>query len=87
MPARERSPNTRVSPDRISASVSISCSSIHKYVSASEIVDTTNLGVNGVVSLASCKAVPDPADLEKDVAIFKNCNNASCSGTLPKKNP
>jgi hypothetical protein len=82
MPVREQSPNAEISLDRASVSGSISGSSIRKDASASEIVDSTNLGMYGVVSLASCRAVPNPADFEKDVATFENCKNALCSGAL-----
>jgi hypothetical protein len=84
MSVREQSPNTKISPDRVSVSGSISGSSIHRDASASGIVDSTNLGMYGVVSLGSCRAVPSPADFEKDVATFENCNNAlSCGALLP----
>jgi hypothetical protein len=79
MPVREQSRNTRISPDRASVSgSSISSSSTHEDASASEIVDSTNLGMYGVVSLASCRAVPKPAH----VATVKSCNNTLCSGVI-----
>jgi hypothetical protein len=78
MPVREQSPNAEISLDRASVSGSISGSSIRKDASANEIVDSTNLGMYGVVSLASCRAVPKPAH----VATVKSCNNTLCSGVI-----